>query len=155
MSRISELFNQPHRIFHWRNEPATEEKIQELVAECPIELPALFFDLFRFANGFEADLALPPLLFVLHPVEDALTKLHERWLNDAHDLFFVFGGNGGLETIAFDRRNGPPYPIVMFDAIAPEDSAIEIAPDLSAFVHAIGFASETQSKNFPENFSPE
>ncbi len=52
--------------------------------------------------------------------------------------FFVFAGNGGLESIAFDLRNGPPFPVVMIDPIAGPESAEQIAPDIVAFIEAIG-----------------
>ncbi len=43
-----------------------------------------------------------------------------------------------METIAFDLRNGAPFPIVMIDVIGGEDTSIEIASDFNSFVAAIG-----------------
>jgi len=50
-----------------------------------------------------------------------------------------FGSNGGLERIAFDMRSSrPPWPIVMIDPVAGNDSAVPIAHHLEEFVEAIG-----------------
>jgi hypothetical protein len=55
-----------------------------------------------------------------------------------------FGSNGGLESIAFDLRVGPPWPIVMIDQIAGPESAKEIAANMGAFIEAIGIEAEGQ-----------
>jgi hypothetical protein len=52
--------------------------------------------------------------------------------------FWFFGSNGGLETIGFDLRTGPPYPIITIDCIAGEDSIVKIANDMGEFIQKIG-----------------
>jgi hypothetical protein len=49
-----------------------------------------------------------------------------------------FGSNGGIESIACDLSAGQPWPVVMIDQIAGPDSATEIAPNMAAFIEAIG-----------------
>jgi hypothetical protein len=60
---------------------------------------------------------------------------------DQHEMYpghFVFGSNGGLETIAFDTRAKPPWPVVMYDPIAGTESAVTIAKNMEEFIRAIG-----------------
>ncbi len=57
--------------------------------------------------------------------------------------FLIIGSNGGGEYIAFDTRNGAPWPIVMIDMVAGGDSAEVIAPDFETFYHRIGVEEET------------
>jgi hypothetical protein len=72
-------------------------------------------------------------------VEDTI-----RSLQDPHDRehfagFVFFGGNGGLERIALDCRQGtPPWPVVMIDPIAGPGSAQVIAPSFAVFLNAVG-----------------
>ena len=50
----------------------------------------------------------------------------------------MIGSNGGLETIAFDTRATEPWPIVMYDAVAGNESDVTIAKSMEEFVVAIG-----------------
>ena len=58
--------------------------------------------------------------------------------------FMFFGSNGGLESIAFDIRVGPPWRIVTVDQVAGAESATAIAPSMAAFIEAIGLEAEGQ-----------
>jgi hypothetical protein len=124
----------------WVSVPgAAEEQIQRLVALSPVRLPDELLDLLRLSDGGEGDLALAPRCFILDGVEEAL-----RSLQDPHDRehfagFVFFGGNGGLERIALDCREGtPPWPVVMIDPIAGPGSAEVIAPSFAVFLSAVG-----------------
>ena len=54
------------------------------------------------------------------------------------------------ESVGFSAQNkscnclGPPWPIVMIDQIAGPESAKEIAPNMVAFIEAIGIEAERQ-----------
>lgn len=64
MSQVAEMLKQPNR--KWSgNTPASESEILRLVQSCKFKLPNEYLELFRFSNGGEGSLALPPLLFVL------------------------------------------------------------------------------------------
>jgi hypothetical protein len=137
MSSVSELLGQPERKWK-RSLPATEAEISQLLASTEFAWPDEFLDLLRFSNGGEGELALPPLWFVLDPIENIISlRKHEFYL-EVFPAFLFFGGNGGLEMIAFnlDKR---PYPIVMIDPIAGTESAVEISPNVTEFINAIGF----------------
>jgi len=139
---VRDILQQPGR--KWRAEaPAAETDIAMLVSEAKIELPGEYLDLLRFSNGGEGPLALPPLYFQLYAVRECIDLcLNEEILHRFPTLLF-FGSNGGLESIAFDLREGSPWRIVMVDQIAGTASAEEIAPNMGAFIEGIGLESES------------
>jgi hypothetical protein len=98
------------------------------------------------ATGGEGPLALLPLWFQLYAVKDCIDLCHaNQHVLENFPTFMFFGSNGGLESIAFDLRVGPPWPIVMIDQIAGPESAKEIAPNMGAFIEAIGIEAEGQA----------
>jgi hypothetical protein len=135
---IRDLLTQADR--RWEPEPGADEStIQRLCTASPAPLPEAFLDLLRFSNGGEGDLALPPLLFMLDAVDEIVKSLNDSFLVEEFPGFLFFGGNGGLERIAFDLRGGsPPWPIMMIDPIAGPESARVIAPSIESFIQAIG-----------------
>ena len=88
------------------------------------------------------------LLFQMDSIAESV-ELNTMWrkLGAFTDFWFI-GGNGGLETIGFDLRSGPTWPLVMIDCIAGDDSAERIAVDMADFIERIGLASD------PEAFPP-
>ena len=135
---VAAILGEPDRVWNWQV-GATEQQIQFLLSNTPADLPDELIALLRFSNGGEGDLALPPLLFALDPVEQIVEGMQDPFYKEEFPGFLFFGGNGGLEKIAFDLRAGaPPWPVVMIDPIAGPESATVIAPDFAAFVMAIG-----------------
>jgi hypothetical protein len=85
------------------------------------------------------------LWFQLYPVNDCIDLCHSNQnILEQFPTFIFFGSNGGLESLAFDLRVGPPWRIVMIDQIAGPDSARVIAPNMGAFIEAIGLDAEGQ-----------
>jgi hypothetical protein len=81
--------------------------------------------------------------FQLYAVKDCIDLCHaNQHILENFPTFMFFGSNGGLETIAFDLRVGPPWPII--GRIAGPESAKEIAPNMGAFIEAIGTEAERQ-----------
>lgn len=117
--------------------PAPETEIEELKNSVKIELPQEFLDLLRFSNGGEGNIALPPLIFKLDAIQEIINLQNDEFYREEFPDCFFFGGNGGLEIIAFDLRK-KPYSVVMIDPISGEESAIEIAPNITEFIKAIG-----------------
>ncbi len=115
-----------------------------LESKARADLPAEYVELLRFSNGGEGPLALPPLFFQLYSVEDCIALCHDSESVEQFPAFMFFGSNGGVESIAFDLRVGPPLPIVMIDRIAGPESAEEIAADMATFIEAIGLEAEGQ-----------
>lgn len=134
---IPQLLTQPGR--RWiPKPPATEEETEHLRSMIRFELPAEYLELLRFCNGGEGDLDADPLLFWMDAISSSIE--HNRFWEKEGTFrdFWFFGGNGGLEAIAFDLRSGPPYPVVMIDQGAGEESAVQIAESMADFVQRIG-----------------
>lgn len=117
--------------------PATETEIQELLNSIGHKLPQEFLELLRFSNGGEGDLALPPLIFRLDKIQEIISSIEDEFYKKEFPNFLFFGGNNGLEKIAFDLRK-QPFSIVMIDPIAGEESAVEIAPNITEFINTMG-----------------
>src|SRR5882724_8625046 len=90
-------------------EPASDADIAQLTERVQRELPTEYIELLRFSNGGEGPLALPPRYFALYSVKDCIALFHDnRHINEQFPSFMLFGGNGGIEYLAFDLRVGPP-----------------------------------------------
>lgn len=138
MPWVSETLNQPNK--NWRGlAQATEIQIVKLISACKIDLPNELLDLLRFSNGGEGLIALPPLIFSLDTVDEIIDSINKPFYQEEFAGFFFFGGNGGLELIALDLRKPKPFPVVMIDPIAGQESVIEIAVNITEFIKAIGF----------------
>jgi hypothetical protein len=136
MRLVSELINQSQRTWNGLS-PATETELEELKNSVESELPQEFLDLLRVSNGGEGDIALLPLIFKLDETQEIISLQNDDFYKREFPNFFFFGGNGNIEMIAFDLRK-KPYSIVMIDPIGGEGSTIEIAPNITEFIKAIG-----------------
>jgi len=136
MSFVFQLLNQPER--NWTGlPPATEAEIEGLKNSIDVDLPKEFWDLLRFSNGGEGDIPLAPLIFKLDEIQEIIGLKNDEFYKSEFPNLLFFGGNGGLEMIAFDLRK-KPYSVVMIDPIGGEESVIEIAPNITEFIKAIG-----------------
>ncbi len=139
MSTVEELLTSPER--SWTpNAPASEDQVSELIAAMPFAPPAHYIELIRACNGGEGELALKPLCFQLFDTTFAISLLQDQFYCDNFPGLFFFGSNGGLESIAIEVETGR---IVMLDCIAGPESAIEIAPNMTEFIKAIGVPAPT------------
>lgn len=139
--KVAEILNQPNR--NWTSEPpASDDDILRLIQTYEVSLPEAYLDLLRYANGGVGELALPPRLFYLYNINEVIGMLGNEFYREGFPNFFFFGGNGGLELLAFDLRQGMPYPIVMIDPIAGAKSALQIAPDMTQFIESMGLEYE-------------
>jgi hypothetical protein len=143
---LHEILGHPGR--KWRSSaPASAEELDLLKSRARAMLPSEYLDLLRFSNGGEGPLALSPLWFQLYSVDECIALCHSdgAMLEQFPTLMF-FGSNGGIESIAFDLSVGPPWPIVTIDMIAGLDSVEQIAPNIAAFIDAIGVDKEPSEK---------
>jgi hypothetical protein len=141
---VRHVLSQPTREWQAKG-PASEVEIALLQSQARADLPGEYLEFLRFSNGGEGPLALPPLWFQLYAVKDCIDLCHtNQQVLENFPTFMFFGSNGGLESIAFDLRVGPPWPIVMIDQIAGPESAKEIAPNIGAFIEAIGIEADGQ-----------
>jgi len=132
---------------NWRREqPLSLQALNRFKHTIDVELPAEYAQLLRYANGGEGDLALPPRWFVLFDVDRVQALYQDDFYRKQFPGLFFFGGNGGLEMIAFDTRRPSPWPIVAVDPIAGMRSAMVIAPDLLRFIEAVGLPYEVDPR---------
>lgn len=118
--------------------PAGEGELKQLFDHTRFELPAAYIALLRHCNGGYGPLDAPPLFFRMDSIAESIAN-NEVWhAKGLYRGFWFIGGNGGLETIGFDIRGGQPWPLVMIDCIAGDDSAERIATDISDFINRIG-----------------
>jgi hypothetical protein len=125
--------------WRWKpNPPATPGAIAHLVRAAPAPLPPDYVALLRACDGGEGALGLPPLWLVLWNA----AMVVDHGVRDAWPGLLAFGTNGGDETIAFEMLDGRDWPIVAYEPAAGADSVRRIAPDVAAFVDAIGLDAE-------------
>lgn len=125
----------------WLKQPgASSEALQKLREAAGVELPDQYFDLLAFSNGGEGPLPVPPYNFCLDSAEDAARLKREKTYDESFPGFFVIGGNGSGEYIAFDHRGPEPRPVVALDMtnIDLDESAQLVAPDFPAFLALVG-----------------
>jgi hypothetical protein len=138
---IEKLLTEPQRQWSARS-PASDEAIEQLQHVAPGPLPKEYIALLRYSNGGEGPIALPPLYFMLYEAEYAITVNQIADQRELYPEHFVIGSNGGLETIAFDTRGSEPWPIVMYDPVAGDDSDVTIARNMEEFIAAIGLENQ-------------
>lgn len=120
------------------NPPAAEDEIAELRELLPFELPEVYIELLRYSDGGQGELDAAPLYFVMDSIAESVVH-NEMWRAEGlYTNFWFIGGNGGLETIGFDLRSGPPWSLVTIDCIAGDKSAERVASDMADFVEKIG-----------------
>ena len=123
---------------------AAVEELSRLRAVVPNDLPERYLELLAFSNGGEGPLPSQPYNLCLDAAGTVAETIEGKNHGQA-DLqgFLIIGGNGGGEYIAFDTRNGAPWPIVTIDMVAGGGSAEIIAPDFDTFYDRIGVEEET------------
>lgn len=140
MNPVAELLNRDGR--NWQGaDPAFEELIARMVAETGLDWPEALLNLWRYSNGGEGDIGLPPRWFALATVEEVPQLNIDCNLDGNYENFQFFGTNGGMETIGLDLTK-PARPVFMIDLIAGEESIEYIADDAWEFVKAIGLEYE-------------
>ena len=136
MNPVADLLNREDRL--WNGEkPASKEQITRLLEETGFDWPEALLSLWRYSNGGEGDIALPPMWFVLSNVEDVLQLNTDCNLEGDYDDFQFFGTNGGMETIGLDLTK-PNRPVFMIDLISGKASIEYIADNAWEFVKVIG-----------------
>ena len=140
MNSLASLLSAPGR--RWDgNPPATQAQVLELGEVVGFDLPPRYLELLLACNGGEGELALEPYWFVLFDTGFALEMATNAFYQSEFDGLFIFGSNGGGETIALDMRGQEPWPVVMMDCIAGLDSVRRVARRMEEFVLAVGLPS--------------
>jgi hypothetical protein len=123
----------------YRMDGAPAQTIEDLRAAAPSELPESYLELLSFSDGGEGPLPVNPLNLCLDPVQEVITRIaNGNYGQPEFDGFLIFGGNGGGEYLAFDMRQGTPWPVVTIDMVAGRESAEAVASDFDNFINLIG-----------------
>ena len=120
----------PEQSWAWQAaEPASETDLRRLRDVAPIDLPHSYMQLLTVANGYEAGLSVQPLWLVIYPTHEVINIATSDTFSEDFPGFFVVGGNGAGEAIAFDTRSGSLGKIVSFDmtSIDLAESVREVA----------------------------
>jgi hypothetical protein len=120
-------------------EGASAQTIEKLGAAAPDELPASYLQLLSATDGGEGPLPVNPFNLCLDPAHEVIARLSNgNYGQSEFDGFLIFGGNGGGEYLAFDMRQGAPWPVVTLDMVAGAASAEIVATDFDQFMDLIG-----------------
>ncbi|MFZ6801352.1 SMI1/KNR4 family protein [Undibacterium sp. Di24W] len=124
----------------FRNPGASNDALQSLRVVAGVNLPVEYFELLEYSNGGEGSLPISPFNLCLDSAEDATNNKVEKIYEEFFPGFFVFGGSGGGDFIAFDLRSSEPWPIVAIDMtnINLAESVDLIAKDFPTFLALIG-----------------
>jgi hypothetical protein len=124
----------------YKNSGASSEALKVLRASVDVYLPNEYFELLAYSNGGEGTLSVSPFNFCLDSAEDAAKNKKEKIYDEFFSGFFVFGGSGGGDYIAFDLRASQPWQIVAIDMtnIDLTESVDFIAKDFATFLTLVG-----------------
>ena len=124
----------------WQPEPpATEAALNALCAQAPVTLPIEYIAQLAESNGGEGELGVEPGWIVVWPVEEIVALNEGYQVAEMLPGFWGFGSSGGGELLAFDARNGAPYPVVMVPFIPMNAKhAVQIAASFMEFRQFIG-----------------
>ena len=125
----------------WRAAPpATAESIRSLRSAVGENLPNEYVELLASSNGGEAALSVQPYNLCLDSAEDALHYWNSGTYRNDFPGFFVIGGSGAGEYIAFDTRQSLPWPVVALDMTNTDlsESVLPIAKDFSGLLALVG-----------------
>ena len=124
----------------WRPvEPAPKGVVEALAVAASIPLPAAYLEFLRRCNGGEGDFAAQPLWISFWPAEQVLELNRGYEIDRYFPRFFGFASNGGGELLAFDTRDGEPYPVVMIPFIPLDvEESIVVAADFDDVLSRAG-----------------
>ena len=118
---------------------ASAQTIRALRDAAPADLPEGYVKLLSTSNGGEGPLLINPFNLCLDPAEEVIARLTgTNYGQRAFDGFLIFGGNGGGEFVAFDTRQGAPWPVVTIDMVAGQETAELVASNFDKFIDLIG-----------------
>lgn len=121
------------------NRRASLEAIEHLREQIPSQIPCGYLDLRAATDGGETALPVAPYNCYLDNVATVLAGGTEAWRQHwLEEGFFIIGGDGGGELLAFDLRAPVKPPIVATDMVVGAESAMAVAQTLDAFVAMLG-----------------
>jgi hypothetical protein len=122
------------------NAGAGEGDLDRLRHVAAVPLPAEYLAFLAFSDGGEGPLGVDPGCVIIDSAGDAASQKENKAFEEFFPGFFMFGGNGAGELLAFDVRGSMPWPVVMIDMtnINLEESVVKIADNFSCLLEHIG-----------------
>lgn len=122
------------------NAGAGNTDLDRLRRAAGVALPAEYLEFLAFSDGGEGPLGIEPGYVVIDSAGDAASQKEKKTFEEFFPGFFMFGGNGAGELLAFDVRGSMPWPVVMIDMtnIDLKESVVKIADDFSGLLQHIG-----------------
>ncbi len=118
---------------------ANAAALKTLRSLMPSEVPDSYLELLALSDGGEGPLPVQPYSVCLDDVSTMLANICEEWHADwLRQGFFVIGGNGGGELIAFDVRSPGTQSLVSIDLVAGAASAETVVDTWAGFVNILG-----------------
>jgi hypothetical protein len=127
----------------WQAEQAAGQlDLERLSQISPIDLPRSYLELLSKADGYEGGLSVVPLCLVLYPVREVIEIASSGAFQEFFADYFVVGGNGGGEAIAFDTREGHEGSIVAFDITNAnvDTSVVPVASNFEDLLTKVGLS---------------
>ncbi len=97
------------------NSGASKAAVEKLASIAPINLPKSYLEFLCKHNGGQGPIKVQPCWLVLYPAEEVLeieaSGVYQEFFKD----YFVIGGNGGGEAIAFTEDQQGRICVVYFD----------------------------------------
>jgi len=122
-----------------RAEPSSPNSVDALLSGSGLPLPQAYLTFLELCNGGEGELPVQPLWFQIWPAQKVLEYNHGYEVEKFLPGFVGFGSNGGGELLAFDTRQGEPWPVVAVPFIPMEEShAVQVAPDFHTLAEMFG-----------------
>jgi hypothetical protein len=112
-----------------------EIAIKQLIAKSGLDLPQTYLDFLRKQNDYVLELEAGR--FEIYAAEDVIQANEDLQVEEFLPKFFIFGGDGSNELIAFDTRETQPWKIYMIPMIVmSEEDAVVIANSFESFIQS-------------------
>ena len=119
--------------------PAVPTDLADLVTTSPVQLPSSYLAFLRESNGGEGELGAQPGWFVLWPAGEVMRSNREYHVQEYLPGFLGIGSSGGGQLLAFDTRQGQPYPVTAVPFVPMEmTDALLVAASFEEFLGLMG-----------------
>ena len=116
-----------------KNPPVEETAIRKLVAESGLELPEEYLSFLKLSNGGELNAESGH--FHLYPAEEVIQANLDLRVQEFLPGFFIFGGDGANELLAFNMREPEARKVYVVPMIGMgEEDAVMIADSFKSFI---------------------
>lgn len=124
---------------NWHPEaPASDAAIEQLIADCPMQLPEAYLAFLRLSNGGTAELSETPWAADFWAAEDIIALNDDYGVGESAPGFLAFGSNMGEEMLVFDKRHGAASAIYFISWAEPsKEDVLRVADSFEALIKTI------------------